>query len=319
MQSYLADKLLLSDVSTSNSINVFSPFLGIKIKNEYESLCQKCKAYYCNCDGKLLQQYNFDKDLIEELEIIDIKKTKNNLFLLTGTDIKNMTKLIKCKYIIFASGPIASSILLNKVLKLPENLNLNHNGLFSFPFISLFPQKRKSLALSNLNITINCFRNKKKINDPEAYANIFPLKPQLLIRFPFLKILSQRILNRLYYCVIYTDSSFVKSKFNIKNKQIKGKYKTIFFLYAILVYLRLIPFLLIKGFSIPLLFPIFSKPGTDIHYGSTLANLNLDKNLEKKIFFSDSSRIKRISAINSTVKNLAFARKGLKSWIKDHK
>ena len=34
----------------------------------------KCKAYYCNCDI-ILQQYNFDKDLIEELEIIDIKKT----------------------------------------------------------------------------------------------------------------------------------------------------------------------------------------------------------------------------------------------------
>ena len=318
MQSHLADKLLLSKTDHSKLINVFSPFLGIKIKNEDQSLCRKCKAHYCNCDGKLLQKYNFKRELIEELEIIDINKTKNDIFLLTGTDKKNKTKMIECKYIIFACGPIASSILLNKLVKLPDNLNLNHNGLFSFPFISLFASKQKSLALSNLNISINFLRNKSKNYEPEFYANIFTLKPQLLIRFPFLKILSKRILNRLYYCIVYTDSSFVKSKFNIQNKKIRGKYKISFFYFSILVYLRLIPFLLIKGLSIPIFFPIFSKPGSDIHYGSTLANINLSENLDKRIFFADSSRVEKISAINSTIKNLVFARKGLKNWIKEH-
>ena len=117
---------------------------------------------------------------------------------------------------------------------------------------------------------------------------------------------------------MYTDSSFVKSKFNIKNKKIRGKYKISFFYFSILVYLRLIPFLLIKGLSIPIFFPIFSKPGSDIHYGSTLANINLSENLDKRIFFADSSKVEKISAINSTIKNLVFARKGLKNWIKEH-
>ena len=52
---------------------------------------------------------------------------------------------------------------------------------------------------------------------------------------------------------------------------------------------------------------------------SQVSSICTENHSSGKIFFSDSSRIKRISAINSTVKNLAFARKGLKNWIKEHK
>ena len=145
----------------------------------------------------------------------------------------------------------------------------------------------------------------------------FPLKPQLLIKFPFLKFLNKKILDRLYYCVVYTDSSYVASKLHIRQKKIIGKYKK-FFLFSIFVYLRLNLFLLIKGFSFPLFLPIYSKPGTDIHYGSTLSNIDLGDDLNKRIYFSDSSRVEEISAVNSTIKNLVAARKGLIEWLKFH-
>ena len=77
-------------------------------------------------------------------------------------------------------------------------------------------------------------------------------------------------------------------------------------------------FLLIKGLSFPLFLPIYSKPGTDIHYGSTLSNIELGNDLNKRIYFSDSSRVEEISAVNSTIKNLVAARKGLIQWLKLH-
>ena len=317
MQSNLADKLIKFPIDTKKSINVFSPFLSIKIKNDYQSLCKKCQAYYCNCDGKILQKYNFKKELIRELEIVDIKN-KNEFFELSVRNKNKIKEIINCKYIIFACGPIASPLLLNKFEKTSDILKLNHNGLFSFPFISFFKIKEKPLAISNINLTINLFKSKKNIYDPQAYANIFPLKPQLLIKFPFLKVLNKKILDRLYYCVVYTDSSFVASKFNIRQKKILGKYKKKFFLFSIFVYLRLNLFLLIKGFSFPLFLPIYSKPGTDIHYGSTLSNIDLGDDLNKRIYFSDSSRVEEISAVNSTIKNLVAARKGLIEWLKFH-
>ena len=57
-----------------------------------------------------------------------------------------------------------------------ENLHLNHNGVFTFPFISYYKIKKYPLALSNLNLEI--YTKSKKINSrfPGAYTNIFPLK-----------------------------------------------------------------------------------------------------------------------------------------------
>ena len=316
MHSDLSEALLNLNKRKKKCILVHSPFLGIKLVNDSESLCKKCNAYYCNCDGKILQEYKFNKKLIKEIEIQKIR-TKNNIFTLSGIDKYHNEKEISCKYLIFACGPFASAILFNKIKKIPENLTLNHNGLFSFPFISPFKIKNKPLALSNINISIHS----KRVNngkDPEAYTNIFPLKPQLVLRYPFLKYISQSILDRLYYCVVYTDSSFVESKFNIKNKKVIGKYKNKFFLFSFYTYLRLILFLFINGYCLPLFIPIFSKPGSDIHYGSTLANIKLNEEWDKRIFFSDSSRIKKISSINSTIKNLIFAKKNLISWLNKH-
>ena len=48
--------------------------------------------------------------------------------------------------------------------------------------------KKYPLALSNLNLEI--YAKSKKINSRflDAYTNIFPLKPQLIIKYPLLKI-----------------------------------------------------------------------------------------------------------------------------------
>ncbi len=317
MQSDLSEKILFSKSNKRSFIDFHSPFLGIAIKNESQSICKKCGAYYCNCDGKLLQPYKFNDEKIIEFEIKKIKKD-GNIFLLTGTNHEKRRETISCKYLIFACGPIISPLLVNMIKEIPNELNLNHNGLFSFPFISLFKIKNKPLALSNLNLSIYTSKTAKNHKDPEAYANIYPLKPQLLIKYPLLKRISNMILNRLYYCVVYTDSTFVNSKLNIKESKIKGEYKKKFYFFSIFIYLRIIFFLFRKAFCLPILFPIYSSPGTDIHYGSTLSNINFGKNLNNKIFFYDSSKIKKVSSINPTVRNLTFSRRKFRNWIKEH-
>tara|TARA_B100001989_G_scaffold67234_1_gene45529 strand:+ start:1007 stop:2395 length:1389 start_codon:yes stop_codon:yes gene_type:complete len=317
MQSDLSEKILFSKSNEKSFINFHSPFLGIAIKNESQSICKKCGAYYCNCDGKLLQPYKFNNEKIIEFEVKKIKQD-GNIFFLTGINHENRRETISCKYLIFACGPIISPLLVNMIKKIPNELNLNHNGLFSFPFLSFYKIKNKPLALSNLNLSIYSSKTAKYQKDPEAYANIFPLKPQLLIKYPFLNGISDKILNRLYYCVVYTDSTFVNSKLNIKESKVKGEYKKKFYFFSIFIYLRIILFLLRKAFCLPILFPIYSSPGTDIHYGSTLSNVDFGKNLNNKIFFYDSSTIKKISSINPTVRNLTLSKRKFRDWITNH-
>ena len=113
------------------------------------------------------------------------------------------------------------------------------------------------------------------------------------------------------------DSSFVNSKFCLKNKKITGKYTNNFYLRSFLIFLRLIHFLFKNTFSLPLTLPIFSRPGSDIHYASTLKNINIKKDISEGLFIADSSKVDKVVAINSTIYNLIYNKKKLRKWIKN--
>ena len=316
MQSYIADKLLSNKNKKDDLIKVYSPLLGIKLKTDQKSLCKRCYAYYCNCDGKLLQNYKNKNLRIKKFHVNKIK-FKDNIFILYVEDKEKNFKKLYCKYLIFACGPIVSAILLNTIQPIKEKLQLNHNGVFTFPFISYYKIKKYPLALSNLNLEI--YAKSKKINSrfPDAYTNIFPLKPQLIIKYPLLKIIPNFILNRIYIAVTFMDSSYVESKFCLKEKKIYGKYQKKFYIKSYIFFIRLIVFLFRNSFSIPITLPIFSKPGSDIHYASTLKNITFKKNISESIFFADSSQIDSVIAMNSTVYNLSLLKTKLRNWLKN--
>ena len=149
MQSDLADKILSKKIPKNSIFDVHSPYLAINLSKDKLSYCRNCNAYYCNCEGKSLQDYKVNKEIIKSFEVHDIYR-ENSAFILSGLGEDNKRIEIKCTYLIFACGPIASPTLLKNLCKLPKKINLNHNGLFSFPFFSLYKIKLKQLALTNL-------------------------------------------------------------------------------------------------------------------------------------------------------------------------
>ena len=316
MQSDLADVLLSKNYEKSKFIKVHSPLLAIKLQSDKESFCKKCKAYYCNCDGKILQNYQTNNVQFKELHVKKIKFDKK-YFSIYGKDKHNKNKKFSCKYLILACGPIVSATLLNTLQPINQNLNLNHNGLFTFPFFSYYKIKKYPLALSNLNLEIHSKQKKLKSDFPIAYTNIFPLKPQLLVKYPFLKIIPNFILNRMYVAITFMDSSFVNSKFCLKNKKIIGRYTNNFYLRSYLIFLRLINFLFKNTFSLPLTLPIFSRPGSDIHYASTLKNISIKNDISERLFIADASKVDNVVAINSTIYNLIYNKNKLRKWIKN--
>ncbi len=316
MQSDLADVLLTQNNKKSKFIQVHSPLLAIKLQKDQESFCKKCKAFYCNCNGKILQNYQTNNAHFRELHVIKIQFDKK-YFSIYGKDKSNKNKVFYCKYLILACGPIVSAILLNTLQPINQNLNLNHNGLFTFPFFSYYKIKKNPLALSNINLEIHSKQKNFKSEFPSAYTNIFPLKPQLLVKYPFMKIIPNFILNRTYIAITFLDSSFVNSKFSLKNKKIYGKYTNNFYLKSYLIFCRLILFLLKNTFSLPMTLPIFSKPGSDIHYASTLQNISIRNDISERLFFADSSKVDNVIAINSTIYHLSYIKNKLRKWIEN--
>ena len=318
MQSDLADVLLSRNSEKSNFIKVHSPLLAIKLQSDKKAFCKKCKAYYCNCDGKILQNYQTHNTQFREYHVVKIQFDQE-YFSIYGEDKSNKNKKFYCKYLILACGPIVSAILLNTLQPINQNLNLNHNGLFTFPFFSYYKIKKQPLALSNINLEI--YSKQKPFNSkfPIAYTNIFPLKPQLIVKYPFMKIIPNFILNRMYVAITFMDSSFVNSKFCLKDKKIYGKYTNNFYLKSYFIFFRLILFLFKNTFSTPITFPIFSKPGSDIHYASTLKNVHIKDDISERLFIADSSQVDNVIAINSTIYNLIYTKNKLRKWIKNKK
>lgn len=316
IHSKLSENLL--NLSTANSdetnIKVFSPFLALSKKDIDLAICERCQAYYCNCSGSSLQKKIINKTNIYDIHVEKIHKLED-YFLICGLDNKNLEINFKCKFIIFGSGPLASAYLLNTFFPIKNKLEILHNPIFSFPFFSLYPLSNNPLGLSNLNISI--FPKKRFLLDkfPNSYANIFPLKPQLLVRFPFFRFIPNIILNRLYIAVIFSDSKFVASIFNLQNKTITGKYKSSYFKHACKTFLNLSFYLLKFGKALPLLPPLISKPGNDIHYGGTLSKIKFPEELKRKLFFVDPSKAKRITSVNPTVINLSRNIKKLNIWL----
>jgi hypothetical protein len=115
------------------------------------------------------------------------------------------------------------------------------------------------------------------------------------------------------------DSSFVNSKFCLKDKKIYGKYTNNFYLKSYFIFFRLVLFLFKNTFSAPITLPIFSKPGSDIHYASTLKDVSIEDDISEKLFIADSSQVDNVIAINSTIYNLIHTKNKLRKWIKNKK
>lgn len=285
------------------------PLLAI---NNQQALtqCQECKAYGCNCDGKNLTLIPIQSSIIDGY-VFKIEELESGSFQLHLKVPLGSIEKVNCSRIIFAAGPLVSMELASQFLSLPSKIPVIHNGLYSFPFISLIATSNPTFGLSHLNLSIvNC-----KTKQIESYTNIFPLQPQLIRKYPLMRWLPQWILCRLYYCIVFTHSDYTASYICRNKRLVIGRYKHSYRHHVHLTFRALAKALLQKLKAIPLTLPIISNPGSDIHYGGTLSTSVIPKSLSSKIFFMDTSRRTHQPAVNPTGLHLTQAMQDLENWI----
>ena len=286
------------------------PLMGID-KQQALTRCPRSKSLGCNCDGTNTTLIKHDSTMVDGC-VTSILKNDSGEFEIRITTADDVQSTLRCSRIIFAAGPIASTFLASQLLQVPQFVPVIHNGLYCFPFFSLIASPKTHFGLSNLNLSII---NSTSL-ELESYANIFPLRNQLLAKSPWIKwLVPDLILKRLYYCIVFTDSKFTDSVFDRSNNIIIGRYKQIFKKHVWNTFTGISKSLLLRLKAIPVMLPNALKPGSDIHYAGCLSSTVIPKNLRNKIFFADSSKVSFQPAMNPTALNLIKMKRDLKRWL----
>ena len=273
--------------------------------------CKRCNSFGCNCDGMNTTLIEHNSAIISGC-VTSISRIAEAEFAIIIYSEDNAQSILKCSRIIFAAGPIASTNLASQLLEVPQCVPVVHNGLYSFPFFSLISSPKTPFGLSNLNLSII----NAKTHKLESYANIFPLRNQLKAKFPWIDwLVPDLILQRLYYCIVFTDSKFTSSIFDRSNNRIIGRYKRSFNNHVWRSFTAIGKAMLLRLKALPVMFPSILKPGSDIHYAGCISSSIVPQYLRQQIFFADSSEITAQPAMNPTALNLIKMKRELRKWL----
>ncbi len=287
------------------------PLMAID-KKQALTRCPRSRSFGCNCDGTNTTLIRHNSIIVDGC-VTSLLQCDSGEFEIRITSADDVQFTLKCARIIFAAGPVASTNLASQLLQVPQIVPVIHNGLYSFPFFSLIASPKSHFGLSNLNLSII----NSTSQELESYANIFPLGNQLRAKFPWIQwLVPDLILKRLYYCIVFTDSKFTDSVFDRLNNVIIGRYKQRFKKHVWDTFTGISKLLLLRLKAIPVMFPNILRPGSDIHYAGCLSSSEIPKNLRKKIFFADSSKVSCQPAMNPTALNLIKTKRDLMNWLK---